>query len=129
MWYLTNHPAPRGRVSVERSRVSFRLAVSLEHLRFLPQDLNGQLDRFQVSVQAQDGCTKGESTIDIGRGEEDAAVSLYCVDQSPVEGVRISSTGEVTERHYGEIRGRSYLEALFESHPPVEVAREEKLFL
>ena len=39
------------------SSFSFRLAVSLELLRLLTQDLDGLLDRVQVGAQAQDGYT------------------------------------------------------------------------
>src|SRR3712207_4015256 len=95
-WCAANYPTSRGRVSFERLRSEpVRLASSLEQLRFLPQDLDGQLDRPQVGVQAQDGYAQGEFTVDLGRGEEDPAVPLHGVDQPPVEGIRISTLGEV----------------------------------
>jgi hypothetical protein len=50
-------------------------------------------------------------------------------DELSVEVVRISSPGKVTERHDGEIRKRSYLKAVFELHPLVEVPCEKQLFL
>jgi hypothetical protein len=37
------------------SSLSFRLAVSLELLRFMAQDVDGLLDGVQVGAQAQDG--------------------------------------------------------------------------
>ena len=42
-------------VQLISSSLSFRLALSLELLRFFAQDLDGLLDRVQVGAQAQDG--------------------------------------------------------------------------
>ena len=62
-------------------------------------------------------------------GEENTSVPLDGADEPSVEVVQISPPGEVTERHDGEIRKRSYLKAVFESHPLVEVPCEEQLLL
>jgi hypothetical protein len=50
-------------------------------------------------------------------------------DELSVEVVRISPPGEITERHDGEIRKRSYLKTVLKAHPLVKVPCEEQLLL
>src|SRR5215203_667628 len=97
----------------------------LELTSFFAQDGDGQVHGFYVCAKAQDGETQGEATVDHGRGDEDASVSLHGVYQLAVEGVGVTPLREVAERHDREVRRGSDLEAAFAQHLLVAVACEE----
>lgn len=95
---------------------------------FFGEDVDGQVDVFQVGAEGEDGGAEDEASVEDGSGDEDAAVLSYSFRQPPVEGVGVAATGQVAVNGDGEVGQGTDFEAgrLFDAL--VKVAGEEYLF-